>query len=131
MTSEVPPGEKPNLEYARRATDLALEYLRDQQGSPDPDLLKQLGWTEEDLRQFLARWDEMQREAVRDDRGQRELDEALRSLGLRPSQRDARRVRIRNDQFQGLREMGTQSSPPPKYLEQYNAYKKGTARVNE
>ncbi len=131
LTGEVPPGEEPNVEYARRATDLVLEYLKDQQQKPDPKLLEKLGWTEDDLRQFLQRWEEMRRTASRDEQGGKDLNESLRSLGLRPNQRDARQVTVRNDQVQGLRDAGERSNPPPKYLEQFNAYKKGTARVHE
>ena len=41
----VPDADEANLEYARQATDLVLERLKDQQQDPDPELLKSLGWT--------------------------------------------------------------------------------------
>ena len=60
---EMAPADKANLEYARKATDLVLERLKDQQDEPDPELLKSLGWTEEELQAFLARWEAMKRNA--------------------------------------------------------------------
>jgi len=128
LTGEVPPGEKPNVQYARKATDLALEYLKDQQQDPDQELLDKLGWTKEQMQEFIARWDALKRAAVEEERGSRELDETLRSLGLRPRRDVTRHVDSRDDELRGLQDAGTHSSPPPGYAEQFNAYKKGTAR---
>lgn len=124
-------ADEPNLEYAQQATDLVLEYLRDQQQNPDPELLERLRWNEDDLRRFLNRWDDLQRQAADDQHGRREWNDALRSLGLRPDQQGRRRVSAPADAVQGLRDTGTQSRPPSRYLEQFNAFKKGTARVDE
>lgn len=129
MTGEVPPGEKPNVEYAKKATDLVLEYLKDQQQDPDRELLDKLGWTKEQMQEFVARWDALKRAAVEEERGSRKLDEALRSLGLRPRRGTTRDVETRDDESRGLQDAGGYSSPPPRYAEQFNAYKKGTART--
>ena len=56
-------GEGPNLEFARKQTDLALEYFRDQMAKDKSSLLEQLGWNREDAEGFLRRWDEMKRAA--------------------------------------------------------------------
>ncbi len=129
LTGEVPPGEKPNLEYARKAANLVLEHLKDQQDNPDQELLDKLGWTEEQMQEFIARWESMKGAAEEDEVGERELDEALRSLGLRPRRGTTRSVDSVDDQTRGLRDLGGQSSPPPGIQEQFNAYKKGTARI--
>ena len=129
LTGEVPPGEQPNLEYARKAANLVLEHLKDQQHNPDQELLDKLGWTDEQMREFIARWESMKRSAAEDEVGKRELDEALRSLGLRPRRGTTRSVDSIDDGSRGLRDMGGQSAPPPSIREQFNAYKKGTARI--
>jgi hypothetical protein len=129
LTGEVPPGEQPNLEYARKAANLVLEHLKDQQQNPDQELLDELGWTDEQMREFIARWESMKRAATEDEVGKRELDEALRSLGLRPRRGTTRSVDSVDDESRGLRDSGGQSSPPPSIQEQFNAYKKGTARI--
>jgi len=127
---DVPDAEKANLEYARKATDMVLDYLKDQQDDPDAELLRDLDWTQEDLRAFLDRWEGLRRSANEggtDDR--RELDESLRSLGLR---RQADRVREgveRSDSQRGLRESGVDSRPPAQYRERFDAFRKGASRV--
>jgi hypothetical protein len=125
----VPPGEEANLQYTRKATDMVLEYLRNQQRKPDQELLDKLGWTADDLQQFLRRWETLKRSAREDAAARRELEETLRSLGLRPATERARNVNARSDQVRGMRETGGSSSPPPGYLEQFNAYKKATTRT--
>lgn len=126
--AEGPAAEKARLDYAREATDLVLEYLKDQKDQPDQELLDDLGWTSEDLKQFLAKWEAAKRDAAVNPGGQRELDEALRSLGLRPSQDKLRRGETRSDNVRGLGDVGPTSGPPSKYLEQFRAFKKGAAR---
>ena len=64
VAEKLPAAEPPNLDYAREATDLVLERLKDQQHNPDPELLKRLDWTPEDLQQFLARWEQMKQAAT-------------------------------------------------------------------
>ena len=128
---EVPPGDGANLEYARRATNLVLEYLKDQQDNPDPELLKELGWTEQELTDFVKRWQQLKQAAAEDQAGSRELDNSLRSLGLQP-QRDRRRQgTTRNDEVRGLRDSGSQSAPPPAYRDLFDAFKKGAARTEK
>jgi hypothetical protein len=122
-------GDAANLEYAQQATDLVLEHLSDQQQEPDPELLKSLDWTAEELRAFLDRWEALKRGA-REDAGNAdgELEDALRSLGLRDSGPGRRRSNGDNDAYRGLRDDGARSRPPASIWEQFNAYRKGAAR---
>ena len=58
------PADAPKLQYAEQATNLVLEYLEDSlKDKIDRDLLDELGWTEEQLRDFLRRWQKMRNEA--------------------------------------------------------------------
>ena len=126
---EVPPGEQPNLEYARKATDMVLEYLKDQESRPDEDLLNKLGWTQDDLQEFVRRWSELKQAANEDQRARRDLDDALRSLGLRPGTAAPRRTEMRPD-TRGIEvNPGTRSNPPPSYRELFDAYRRGTGRT--
>ena len=126
-------ADKANLEYTRKATELALSHLQDElaKEQPDPDLLKQLGWDRDDLRKFVDRWERMRRmrraPPKRARRRRRELDEALRSLGLRPRTTSLGASDARDDEHKGLRE-SRHSTPPPEYAEQTKAYTQGTAR---
>ncbi len=58
MTDHAGAGaDEGNADYARQATDLALKRLEDelQRGEVDPELLKDLGWTEADMQRFADR----------------------------------------------------------------------------
>ena len=125
---EVPAGDAANLDYANRATDLVLEYLRDQQDNPDRELLDELGWSPADLKSFLARWQKLKQAAVEDTRAKGELDESLRSLGIHPTKDTKRAGGQRTDDVRGLRESGIDSKPPPSYQDQFRAFKKGASR---
>ncbi len=119
-----PGGDDPNLEYARKATDLALEHLKDQESNPDPELLNRLGWNKDELQQFIKRWEEMQNEARQPLRGgeKQELDDALRSLGLYPVNDRMRRGGLEDDQVQGVRDAGVRSAPPTEYEGPYKEF---------
>ena len=131
--ASAPEGEDPNLEYARKATELAVERLKDQmaKGEPDPELLKKLQWTKDDAKRFLDRWQEMMRNSkqsgAKGDQARRELDETLRSLGLRPAGTQLKGDRATSDNQRGLRE-GIRSAPPPEYADQFKAYTTGTGK---
>jgi hypothetical protein len=107
---------------------MVLDYLRDQQDNPDRRLLDDLGWTPDDLRAFVDRWEKLKQAAKEDHRGSRELDDSLKSLGLRPAP-DTRRVGTdRADELRGLRESGGASAPPPAYQEQFRQFLKGASQ---
>ena len=127
----VPEADEPHLEFARQATDLVLEHLRDQQQNPDPELLEQLDWTAEDLQAFLQRWQALYEQADQSEPDQRALEAALRSLGLRAEAAEVRRATGRTDGVGGLQETGVRGTPPARYREQFNAYRKGTARTDD
>ncbi|NDC62884.1 MAG: hypothetical protein EBZ59_02615, partial [Planctomycetia bacterium] len=53
-------GEQ-DLAHARNAADLAIQHLRSAVDSGRTDVLDQLGWTREQARAFLDRWESMRR----------------------------------------------------------------------
>ena len=112
---------------------MALTHLKDElaKDTPDPELLDRLGWSRQDLENFVKRWEQMRASAdAPGEKGQaarRELDETLRSLGLRLRTTTRRANEATNDQFKGLKE-SRRSTPPPEYAEQVKAYTQGTAR---
>ena len=128
----IPPGgDDPNLEFARRATDLALEHLKDQTDQDDSELLDRLGWTAEDAKKFIQKWEQMRRAA--DQKGpegeaaRRQLDRALRSLGLRPRGTQLPGDGTRNAGRRDLREAG-RFDPPSDWSELFRAYRRGVTR---
>jgi hypothetical protein len=130
LPQELPPGEKANLEYARKTTDLVLDYLRDQKDNPDPDLLEKLQMTPEELQRFYDRYEQMRRASETDGgRAQHEFDEVLRSLGLRPDSTAVRRGGTTNDSVGGQTQQGSRSRPPQEFEELFRAFKIGAGRA--
>jgi hypothetical protein len=133
-SGSAPEADDANLEYARQETDLVLEKLADQldRKQVDQQLLDQLGWSEDDLRKFVERWQERMEAAKADtpaaDPARRELDEALRSLGLRrgPLRQDSQP----KDQMRDLGE-GYRGSVPLEYQEHLRAYSEGVSRARQ
>jgi hypothetical protein len=115
-----------NLDHARNAANLAVEHLRNSLDKGRTDVLDELGWSPEQARAFLTRWQDMQRLAGSADPAERaEFERAVRSLGLRPegvrSSRD-----VPADQKGGQAE-GRRSRPPSDYREQFKAFMQGTS----
>jgi hypothetical protein len=125
---EAAAADAANLEYSRKATEMALQKLKDQEHDPDPELLEKLGWSKEDLAEFLNRWEALQQAAKTNPEGKRELDEALRSLGLRDPASRKRAGGATSDNHRDLLDSGSRSSPPPKYRDLFDAFRKGAAR---
>jgi hypothetical protein len=130
----VPEGDPANLDYARKQTDLVLDKLSDQlrRKQIDKNLLEQLGWSEDDLRRFVARWQERKAAAGRSDpageEARRELDEALRSLGLRPG--SLRQGPIQDDTQRDLRQ-GFRGPVPREYQQRLRTYNEGVSRARQ
>ncbi|NUQ65440.1 MAG: hypothetical protein HUU20_23475, partial [Pirellulales bacterium] len=125
-------ADDPNLEYANKQTELALEHLKDQLAKENPELLDRLGWDRKQAEDFIRNWEKMQREAGRpDDQGraaQRDLKDALRSLDLRPRRTELQGGRSTTDPLQNLRE-SRRFDPPPEWAEMFRAYTKGLGEV--
>ena len=119
--------EKGNAEYAEKSTNLVLDYLRNQKDRPDPELLKEMNWTDEDLREFVNRWEKLKRESTNDN-GKRKWNDAIKSLGLKPAASKARQTDRNSDASGGNAESGGRSQPPAKYLRQFKAFRKSAAK---
>ncbi len=116
--------QKPELAAVRRATDLALNHLRDSVRSGDEEMLEELGWSREQAEAFLARWQAMQQAATRGADEQREYDSALQSLGLRPG--GVRTSRRLSPDRTGTQLESRRTQPPLEYRERFKAFQKGT-----
>ena len=118
-------GEQ-ELDNARNAADLAIEHLRRSLASGRSDVLEELGWTRDQARAFLDRWESMRKLSDSPDPRKRgEFERTLRSLGLRPagvqSSRDVP-ADVKGGQAEGRR-----SRPPGDYRERFKAFLQGTS----
>ncbi len=134
VNGETPEGDAANLEYARKQTDLVLEKLSEQlkRKQVDKDLLKELGWTEAEMRTFVARWQKMKQAADAKspsaDTAQRDLDDALRSLGLHRGL--LQQAKVKDDNARNMRE-GYRGAVPPEYQQRLKAYNEGVSRARQ
>ncbi|MFM7033736.1 MAG: hypothetical protein ACKOYJ_00875 [Planctomycetia bacterium] len=114
-----------DVAHARNAADLAVEHLRDSVEAGRSDVLRELGWTPEQARAFIERWQAMRRLADSPDQRKRgEFERAVRSLGLRPG--GTRSSRDLPSDVKGGQAEGRRSRPPSEYREQVRAYLQGT-----
>jgi hypothetical protein len=111
-----------------------LEKLSEQlkRKKVDENLLKQLGWSEDDMRKFVDRWQSRKQAAEQNDAAgdaaRKELDEALRSLGMRRGRLE--QSRVRDDELRDLRE-GFRGPVPLEYQERLKAYSQGVSRARQ
>jgi hypothetical protein len=115
-----------DVAHARNAANLAIEHLRESLAAGKTDVLDDLGWTPEQARAFLERWDSMRRATPNGDARQRgDFERALRSLGLRPA--GARSSRDVPTDVRGGQAEGRRSRPPSDYRDQFRAFLEGTS----
>lgn len=120
------------LKYSMQATDLILQKLEQQKINPDPELLDQMGWTEEDLKRFIDRWQAMKKQAeTGDESARRRYQNALRSLGLRPESGGVQQLGGRRDGQFGLTEDGAVNQPPPRILDDFNTFLRERSRARK
>jgi hypothetical protein len=133
-TGEAPEGDAANLEYTRKQTDLVVDKLANQLNRKEVDkgMLKELGWSEAELKRFVERWQQRKAAAEKNDEtgeaAKKELDDALRSLGLRRGalQQNA----AQKDTMRDLHE-GYHGPVPAEYKDRLRAYNQGVSRAHQ
>ena len=130
LPEELEDNEQARLDYARKATDLALKYLSDHQDNPSDELLEDLGITAEQLREMVSRYEQLKLDNSQD--GQQTLNETLKSLGLRPSAEiQARKVKTNRQDVQGVSGGGALSGLPPHLQQRFKSFRTGTTVSDE
>ncbi len=117
-----------DLEYTKAATDMVLDYIDETRTDPDPNLLQRLKWSEADLRRFRDRWQNVKpidggprSEAVAPD----EIEEALRSLGMRPREITKTTQGDTADTLGNLRDSGNRRPAPADVRDAFEAFRRG------
>jgi collagen type III alpha len=119
-------GSAPVEEFAAEAVDLSLEYLEDQLARQEPkqELLDRLGWTRDDLENFVRQWKKMRDAAGQPGTGgqaaRKEYDAAVKSLGLRPSGTQLQHGRGTTNTIR--KTDSRRFDPPAKWTERSRAY---------
>jgi hypothetical protein len=90
-----------------------------------------MGWTAEDLRKFADRWKSAREQSRLTPEKRAEFEAALRSLGLRHTDRRPNRLEDRDDQVKGMQEEGMRLRPPESLREQFEAFRKAAGKRNK
>ncbi len=122
-------ADEANLDYARQQTNLVLEGLDQQLAKKqvDRELLKNLGWTEAELQQFIDRWKNLKDRAAGvgedADDARQELDETLGSLGIRKNEPLRFKGKAKADDLRANDALRVK--PPSEYADRVREYTKG------
>lgn len=104
---------------------MVLDYLNRQKDQPDPELLRELDWTRQDLQQFVERWNQARNLAESPDPSQRrKWQEMLENLNLTSAEQRVRQGSGRNDSFQQQRDAGGRLRMPAALQKQFDAFRK-------
>ncbi len=131
--SSLPEAEDANLEYGKEAANLVLKRIKDElkRKEVDQELLNELGWTKDQMKQFSER---LQKQLQKPDTNQqtleskarqRQFEEMLKSLkpASRASQRNRSSTRKQTNDSIGPRRLPV----PEEYREAYEAFTRGLA----
>jgi collagen type III alpha len=114
-----------NADYANRTTQMVLDYLNRQKDQPDPELLRELNWTEDDLRKFTERWSKARDLATSPNPAdQKKWREMLEDLGLNRQTIKPSAAGSIDDNFQQMRDSGNRTRPPENLRKQYEAFRR-------
>ncbi len=126
--------QKANLEYSKKVAELALEYLKNQKENPDPEFLKKMNWTKDEMLEFTRRWEDMKKNAdLGKLDGVENYTEALRSLGLRDPSIKSFTDQLKTDDLKGLNEDGAVNKIPSQFakeLKQFQRFRSKARRDN-
>lgn len=131
VTPAALPPDPVDVDYARQATDLVLDYLNQNRETPDPQLLERLNWTPEELRDFTERW--MRNLKATEGNGASadptQVENSLKSLGIRkPNRGQIGSQRDKVDDVRGLRDSGGRLKPPSLYKDAFEAFRRSVNR---
>lgn len=124
------PPQPANLDYAKKATDLVLDYLEETRDAPDRELLDKLNLSEEDLKRFADRWQKIRDvPPTTDMRTSPDIKDALESLGLQPPRGDGNsRIRESADDLRAIRDAGNRKQPPAAFRDAFDAFRRAMGK---
>ena len=133
-TAPVEPGDEANLEYNRQATELILQKLNKEleRGDVDPELLEQLGWTKDEMKQFADRLSKSLEESKRAEESpeakarKQQFEEMLKNLDLQKS--GTQRTGATEPKRDLLQIESKRTPVPPVYKSAYEKFTRDMAR---
>lgn len=113
------------MEYTKKATDMVLDYLEETRDQVDEGLLDDLDWSEDDLRRFRERWEKVRELDQPNAPAQSgELEDALRSLGLKSPGGTGAAKTMPADSLRNLRDSGNRRRAPAAIRDAFDAFRR-------
>ena len=122
------------MEYNRQATELILQKLKKEleRGEVDPELLEQLGWNQEEMKQFADRLSRYLEESKRAEESpeakakQQQFQEMLKNLDLQKS--GAQRSGEKEPKRDVMQIESKRTPVPPAYRSAYEKFTRDLAK---
>ena len=109
---------------------MVLDYLNRQKDQPDPELLRELDWTPQDMQRFVQRWNQARDLADSPNPADRQRwSQMLEDLNLTAADAQLRQGSGRNDNFQQQRDSGGRMRFPASLQKQFDAYRQAMERA--
>jgi collagen type III alpha len=121
--SESGTGSPSDPRFADQSTDLTLDYLRRQREQPDAELLRELNWTQKDLRDFLDRY-QSSRNLTAQAAPLDKDDQELSQLNIGPNDGSGIGPSGRKDDFRKQLDSGGRVRPPERLRKQIEEFQK-------
>ncbi|MCC9600626.1 hypothetical protein LOC67_08635 [Stieleria sp. JC731] len=125
-TDDAEPPPPPDLDYAKQATDMVLDYLDENRDKIDDDLLEDLNWSADDLERFRKRWEKVRDidQAGKDANQSQQFEDALKSLGLQPGHSTQNATNRPNDSLRNLKDSGNRRQVPAPLRDAFEAFRR-------
>ncbi len=104
---------------------MVLDYLDQTRDAPDRELLEELNWSEADLKRFAERWRNVRSMERSADPGKsRDVEDALKSLGLRKPSQATQNRRQAADDLRAVRDSGNRRPVPAAHRDAFEAFRR-------
>ena len=108
---------------------MVLDYLDQTRDAPDRELLEELNWSEADLKRFAERWNKVRsREQSAQPGANRDVEEALKSLGMRKPSDTTQNRREAADDLRGVRDSGNRRPVPAAHRDAFEAFRRAIGK---
>ncbi|MDR1291013.1 MAG: hypothetical protein LBK06_07425 [Planctomycetaceae bacterium] len=126
-------SEAARREFTEKNVNLALDYLEDQldKGKPSEELLNELGWTENQLREFHKKWKTMSENAKRNEttKPNEVWENALKSFGIMQPSESKTTLRNQTTIKDNTKKVqSTNLTPPSNLQKRFIEYTKGIGK---
>ncbi|MCA9190449.1 MAG: hypothetical protein KDB03_01755 [Planctomycetales bacterium] len=117
-------GSEINRDFSEETANMVLDYLTRQKDQADPELLKELSWTQDDLDKFVDRWQRARELGYQGVADKLKNSDLLRDLQLGAENSGLHGTAGINDDLRKQLDAGSRSQLPPGIRKQFEAFQR-------